>query len=334
MEKEEHVVLFRERTVLKIRNMTRLGVFLLFLSSFTLSVKGYSQQAKVTLSIEQRSLVEIVQELRKVFDYQFLYKVDELERYGKRDLKVVDASVDEVMEALLSGTRLTWRMEDNVILIRALAQDDKEKVKAIKITGKVTDTKKKPLPGVTIFLKEGDVFLGTTSGADGSYILRIPSCLEKFSLTFSFVGMETQKIEYKGKDTINVVMKEDFKEMDEVVVTGYQTLKKRSQAGSINVVKAEDLVLNGTQTLEQALQGKIPGMMVMNRSGLTGTRQRVRVRGTSTLLGNAEPVWVVDGVIQEDPLPFSTNDFNNLNPDNVDMIHDFVGGAIFLVESE
>ncbi len=169
MEKEEHVVLFRERTVLKIRNMTRLGVFLLFLSSFALSVKGYSQQAKVNLSIEQRSLVEIVQELRKVFDYQFLYKVDELERYGKRDLKVTDASVDEVMEALLSGTRLTWRMEDNVILIRALAQDDKEKVKAIKITGKVTDTKKKPLPGVTIFLKEGDVFLGTTSGIDGKF---------------------------------------------------------------------------------------------------------------------------------------------------------------------
>ena len=328
MEKEEHGVLFRERTVLKIRNMTRLGVFLLLLSSFALSVKGYSQQAKVTLSIEQRSLVEIVQELRKVFDYQFLYKVDELERYGKRDLKVTNASVDEVMEALLSGTRLTWRMEDNVILIRALAQDDKEKVKAIKITGKVTDTKKKPLPGVTIFLKEGEVFLGTTSGIDGKYTLEVPSTLKKFFLNFTFVGMESQKIEYKGKDTINVVMKEDFKEMDEVVVTGYQTLKKRSQAGSISVVKAEDLVLNGTQTLEQALQGKIPGMMVMNRSGLTGTRQRVRVRGTSTLLGNAEPVWVVDGVVQTDPLPFETNDFNKIDPNSQDMMRTFIGGAI------
>ena len=105
-------------------------------------------------------------------------------------------------------------------------------------------------------------------------------------------------------------------------------MKKRSQAGSISTVKAEDLLLNGSQTLEQALQGKVPGMMVMNRSGLTGTRQRVRVRGTSTLLGNAEPVWVVDGIIQEDPLPFKSNDFNNLNQDNMDMIRNFVGGAI------
>lgn len=111
-------------------------------------------------------------------------------------------------------------------------------------------------------------------------------------------------------------------------LTGYQTLKKRSQAGSSSKVNASDLVLNGSQTLEQALQGKIPGMMVMSRSGLTGTRQRVRVRGTSTLLGNAEPVWVVDGVIQEDPLPFKSNDLTNLNPDNMDMIRDFVGGAI------
>ena len=113
-----------------------------------------------------------------------------------------------------------------------------------------------------------------------------------------------------------------------VVVTGYQTVKKRSMAGSTSYVKAEDLVLTGTQTLEQALQGKIPGMVVMNKSGLTGTRQRVRVRGTSTLLGSAEPVWVVDGVIQEDPLPFKSNDLTNLNPDNTDMIKDFVGGAI------
>ena len=105
-------------------------------------------------------------------------------------------------------------------------------------------------------------------------------------------------------------------------LTGYQTLKKRSQAGSSSKVNASDLVLNGSQTLEQALQGKIPGMMVMSRSGLTGTRQRVRVRGTSTLLGNAEPVWVVDGVIQEDPLPFKSNDLTNLNPDNMDMIRD------------
>ena len=196
-----------------------------------------------------------------------------------------------------------------------MAQEKKEKNKSIVISGKVTDEEKAPLPGVTVLVKEGTkgVGVGTATSMDGRYKIEVPATLKQFTLYFSFVGMKTQAIKYQGQDSINVVMEMDQAQVDEVVVTGYQTLQKRSQAGSITTVKAEDLLLNGTYTLEQALQGKIPGMMVMNRSGLTGTRQRVRVRGTSTLLGNADPVWVVDGVIQTDPLPFETNDLNNID---------------------
>ena len=297
MEKEEHVVLFRERTVLKIRNMTRLGVFLLFLSSFALSVKGYSQQAKVTLSIEQRSLVEIVQELRKVFDYQFLYKVDELERYGKRDLKVVDASVDEVMEALLSGTRLTWRMEDNVILIRALSQDDKEKVKAIKITGKVTDKHGNPLPGVTVLVK--GTGMGVVTDSEGRFELMQNGT--KGELVLSFVGMRTVTVHWEKGKEVKVVMEAEEKELEEVVVTGYGDVAKGNYTGAAYTVKAEEVLMAGVSTIDQMLQGVIPGVLVMNKTGLVGSTPKIRVRGTSTLLGSQEPVWVVDGVIQRDP---------------------------------
>lgn len=93
-------------------------------------------------------------------------------------------------------------------------------------------------------------------------------------------------------------------------------------------MNADELVMTGSQTLEQMLQGKLPGVMVINQSGLTGTRQKVRVRGTSTLVGNADPVWVVDGIIQQDPLPFSTSELTNIGDDNMDMIKNFVGGAI------
>ena len=211
-----------------------------------------------------------------------------------------------------------------------MAQEKKEKNKSIVISGKVTDEEKAPLPGVTVLVKEGTkgVGVGTATSMDGRYKIEVPATLKQFTLYFSFVGMKTQAIKYQGQDSINVVMEMDQAQVDEVVVTGYQTLQKRSQAGSITTVKAEDLLLNGTYTLEQALQGKIPGMMVMNRSGLTGTRQRVRVRGTSTLLGNADPVWVVDGVIQTDTLPFETNDLNNIDLGSQDMIRTFVGSAI------
>ena len=323
MEKEEHVVLFRERTVLKIRNMTRLGVFLLFLSSFALSVKGYSQQAKVTLSIEQRSLVEIVQELRKVFDYQFLYKVDELERYGKRDLKVVDASVDEVMEALLSGTRLTWRMEDNVILIRALSQDDKEKVKAIKITGKVTDKQGNPLPGVTVLVK--GTGMGVVTDSEGRFELMQNGT--KGELVLSFVGMRTVTVHWEKGKEVKVVMEAEEKELEEVVVTGYGDVAKGNYTGAAYTVKAEEVLMAGVSTIDQMLQGVIPGVLVMNKTGLVGSTPKIRVRGTSTLLGSQEPVWVVDGVIQRDPQPFNSEENTKFSVD-ADDIKELAGNAI------
>ena len=127
---------------------------------------------------------------------------------------------------------------------------------------------------------------------------------------------------------MKVVLEQEVEEIDEVVVTGYQAIKQKAMAGSYSKVTADDLVITGTETLEQMLQGKLPGVMVMNTSGLTGTRQKIRVRGTSTLVGNAEPVWVVDGIIQQDPLPFSTSELANIGDDNMDMIRNFVGGAI------
>ena len=86
--------------------------------------------------------------------------------------------------------------------------------------------------------------------------------------------------------------------------------------------------MTGNETVEQMLQGKLPGVMVTNTSGLTGTRQKVRVRGTSTLVGNADPVWVVDGIIQEDNLPFEASALAAISDDNLDMMKDFIGGAI------
>ncbi len=128
-----------------------------------------------------------------------------------------------------------------------------------------------------------------------------------------------------------VLMEEDMKAMDEVIVTGYQTIKKKEMTGSTQTVRRDELFFDGTNSLEQMLQGKMAGMLVLNNSGLVGVRQKVRVRGTSTLLGNQEPVWVVDGIIQEDPLPFKTQELNSLgqiSQDNFDLVRNFVGNSI------
>lgn len=284
------------------------------------------QEKKVSISVKDVLIRTALEELQKKAGINFIYNEELVCPVTKISLEFKNAPLHRVLDELCKKISLRYELKKDLVLLLPLEKKDAtEKKEFFMLIGRVTDEKEQPVAGATIIVKGTTV--GTATDVDGNYSLYLPRS-QGVVLQFSFVGMETKEVKYVGGDTLNVVLKEDIRQVDEVVVTGYQTLKKRSQAGSSNTVKASDLVLNGTQTLEQALQGKVPGMMVMSRSGLTGTRQRVRVRGTSTLLGNAEPVWVVDGVIQEDPLPFKTNDLTNLNPDNMDMIRDFVGGAI------
>jgi len=304
----------------------KLTCILTLLLSITVSASVFSQQEVVTLNVKSTTLSKVLMLIKDQTGVKILYNESALKNVECKEVTLRNVMVEDALKRVLRNTGFWYTMVDGVFVVKEIVgEPEKEN---FQISGLVTDVYKAPLPGVTVLVKGGNIALGTATSTDGRYKLTIPGVLKQFSISFSFVGMETKVVEYVGRDTINVVLKEDAKKMDEVVVTGYQTIKKRASAGSTSSVKAEELVLNGTQTLEQALQGKIPGMMVMSRSGLTGTRQRVRVRGTSTLLGNAEPVWVVDGVIQEDPLPFKSNDLTNLDPSNMDMIRDFVGGAI------
>ena len=120
--------------------------------------------------------------------------------------------------------------------------------------------------------------------------------------------MAPYKVAYTGQENINVILKESAETMDEVVVTGYQTLRKSDVVGSVSTVKASDIMMPVYTSIDQMLQGRVAGMMVMNTSSRVGTSPKIRIRGTSTILGNQDPLWVVDGVIQPDPIPLNQND--------------------------
>ena len=188
-------------------------------------------------------------------------------------------------------------------------------------------TDKEPLPGVTIFIK--GTSQGTQSDLEGRFRLETDVAAPK--LQFTYASMKPLLLPWKGEKEMKVLMEDGVELIDEVVVTGYQRIRKNEMIGSANTVKSEDLFYDGHQSIEQMLQGKLVGTSVLNTSGLVGTAQKVRVRGTSTLLGNQEPVWVVDGIIQEDPLPFKPRDLDalgSISQDNFDMIKNFVGNSI------
>ncbi len=161
------------------------------------------------------------------------------------------------------------------------------------ITGKVTDTNGEGLPGVSISIK--GTTTGTITDISGNYSLAIQN--EGSVLVYSFIGFKTQEIEAKGKTIINVVMQEDITDLDEVVVVGYGEMRKSDVTGSIASVQARDEVARQYPSVDMLLQGRASGLQVVGNAGSPGGAVSVRIRGTNSLRGNNEPLYVVDGVI-------------------------------------
>ena len=303
----------------------RISMILLLIGSLHLSASSFSQ-TRVSLNMKDATVQEVFSNLEKMTEYTFLYKLDLVGKCGKVNVEATNKDFSLLLEDLLKPLGLSFKIDDKVVVITvAQAKDEK---KMITIKGRAFMADSTGVAGATVILK------GTTTGVitnmAGEFTITIPE-MKSPVLIFSFMGMKTREVKYTGQKMMMVLMEEDTKAMDEVIVTGYQRIRKSDMVGSTNTVKREDLFFDGTNSIEQMLQGKLPGMLVMNTSGLVGKRQKVRVRGTSTLLGNQEPVWVVDGIIQEDPLPFQTREMDalgNISQDNFDMVKDFVGNAI------
>ena len=285
-------------------------------------------QHKMNVNFKEITYENLFQEIRVQTGFVVMYNSDVLNKNTRVAADFGEIELQDLLNRVLSANGFTFKLDGEFVIVTVKEDDKKDEKKSRTIKGMITDEKKLPLPGVTIMLKGTSV--GTVSNVKGEFSLDVPSSID--TLIVSFVGMKTQYIALtKDKSEYSIVMKEEATQLGEIVVTGYQEFDKTRMAGSVSSIKAEDLYFSGTNTLEQALQGRLPGLVIMNQSGLVGVRQKVRVRGTSTLLGSQEPIWVVDGIIQEDPLPFDTQTFNNLgdiNSDNFDYIRNFVGSSI------
>ena len=285
----------------------------------TSSAFGQERTTKViSLKLENATVLQALEEINRLSQNNVIFKREEVTREPKRitvDLK--DVTVLQAVQECIKGTRLTCTERYG----RVAVGPDTE-VKSVRISGTVKDQKGAILPGVTVIVK--GLAMGTSTDNNGHYSLNLPR-VDNLSLLFSFIGMETEEVKYAGKDTINVVMKEVVSELEEVVVnTGYQRIDARKNASAITSIRAEDIITPGLQTIDQMLEGHVPGMIFMQNSGQIGAAPRLRIRGTSTILGSQEPLWVIDGVIQEDPVNVDPENLNDL--DFVNLLGNAISG--------
>ncbi|WP_163325556.1 TonB-dependent receptor [Draconibacterium mangrovi] len=256
--------------------------------------KTYSQTKKLSLSIENSTVKEVLGAIEDQSEFYFMYSSKVIDADRVVSVEVDDKKIDDVLNSIFYGTDVEYTIKDRIIVLATpelLSDETFIAPQQGSVSGKVIDRSGSPLPGVTVIIK--GTTLGTITDIDGVYL--IPEVPDDAVLKFSFVGMKMQEITVDNQAQINVTMEEDAIGIDEVVAIGYGTIKKSDLTGSVTSVKTEDLENVKMQSIDQALAGRAAGVQVTQSSGVPGSAPAVRVRGTTSLQGANEPLYVVDG---------------------------------------
>ena len=212
-----------------------------------------------------------------------------------------------------------------------------------KVTGKVVSAADKlGLPGASVLIKGTQE--GVTADFDGNYSITVSDA--NATLVFEFMGYKTQEKKIQGQSVINISLVEETEMVEEIVInTGYQTVTKRKEAGAVSRIEAKDLKVEGVSDVSRMIEGKAAGVTVQNVSGTFGAAPKITIRGASSIMGDTKPLWVIDGVVQEDIINVSFEDLASgnsetllssaiagLNPDDVlslDILKDASATAIY-----
>ena len=188
------------------------------------------------------------------------------------------------------------------------------------ITGVVIDETGEPLMGAGVVVEGTSI--GTVTGLDGDYELAVPADAQR--LVFSFIGLSDLTVEIGGRTRIDVTMKEDANFLDEVVVVGYATVKRRDLLGSVSSVGADALAEQPVTSVSQALSGKMAGVSVVTTEGDPDADIKIRVRGGASITQDNSPLYIVDGFPVE-----SINDISSSEIASIDVLKDAFSTAIY-----
>lgn len=294
--------------------LMKLTIALILITTLQVSAKVYSQN-RITLKLQSAELKTALRQIEKKSDFRFLYNDDIVSSNSKVDIDVTDALVTDVLDKICAATELGYKVLNNNLVV--ITQKNVV-VNDVRVSGRVTNSNGEPVPGVSVRIKGSTS--GTSTGTDGTYSLNVP---DGATLVFSSVGYEGQEVSVNGRATIDIVLKNSVTLIDQVVVVGYGTQRRRDLTGSITSVKGVDIAKQPVQTATQAIQGKVAGVQVIS-SGEPNSLPTVRLRGTGTTLGGANPLYVVDGVI--------TDDIRNINSADIvsmDVLKDASATAIY-----
>lgn len=303
----------------------KISLVLLMLSTFSLfASSSFAQNRSVSLELENVTIKEVLLEIKKQTECSFLYNNEELNDSKRVSIQVKDNSIDKVLYMILKNENLAYTIEDNIIMIhkpKEVKQDffSAQQVKK-QIKGIVVDENGIPIIAANIMEKE--TANGVVTDIDGNFSFLIS---ENAVIQISYIGYITQEIIITDRNDLRIILKEDLQTLDEIVVVGYGTMRKSDLTGSLASVKSEELTTIPTTSPAQALAGRAAGVYVIPKTGEPGGEVNIRIRGTNSIMGSNEPLYVVDG------FPFGGNPslINNNDIESIEILKDASATAIY-----
>ena len=319
----------------RIRKIMRVYL-LIFFSAITLShaASGFSQE--ITLKMKTTSIRKVCKEIESKTDYYFVF-ADNAENLANKKISVDinGNNINEILDVILSSSNLNYEMFGKQVVVyeekaknthsaTSAAAKETQQQQQRKITGKVTDAEGEAVIGANVM--EIGTTNGTVTDIDGVFVL---SVRENAVLRITYIGYLSQNINVERNIAdFKIVMQEDSKALDEVVITGYQDINKQRMTGTVTTIRSADIEGKGFTSIDDILIGTVSGLNA-TQSGRPGQDATIQIRGVNSLTGNTEPIWIVDGMPMQGEIPsirsgatdlqttIFTTGIGNLAPDDI-----------------
>ena len=327
------IKLWHKRRRSKILLTMKLTTVLLIATMMQVSAVSKAQNLTIKGNL---SIRQIFKEIKKQTGYDVLWPAEivNVSQIIHADFK--RSSLDKVMQTCLANKQLIYQIDEKTIVIKRKGESALQKIPgllthAMLINGKVKDDNGKTLPGVTVRNKTANTV--TLTDVNGAY-----SILSNKGdvLSFSFIGYKTFEVTVGSEDTININLVIDQSNLNQVVVIGYGSIEKKDLTGSVSTIDVKTIENVPFTTIDNALAGKAAGVQVTKSDGTPGGAVRIRVRGSTSLLGGNDPLYVIDGVPVQVQSNFRTpgydlgspvgNDVSGYNGNSTSLSTAFVNG--------
>lgn len=279
----------------------KITTFFLVVCALQVSATGFGQE-KLNLKFRNAEIAGILIQIEKQTHYRFLYN-DQLPGIRKKvTINVENADIKQALDNLFSQTVLTYRfMANNLIVIN---QNAGKMAPDKKVSGRVTDQAGAPLSGVSVNIKSTS--RGTVTDEQGRFTLNVDN---DDVLVFSYVGYETQEVPVGDKTEFSISMVSAAASLENIVVIGYGTVKKRDLTGAVVSLKGDEVKKVPAGNVMESVQGKVAGMDIVRTSGGAGSNVNITVRGNRSILAQNSPLFIVDGI--------QYSNFQDINPNDI-----------------